>query len=349
MSKPTVHVLIINWNGVEHLEACFRSLIASPYPEARFVLVDNASTDGSVEFVRQHFGHDPRVEFVLLDENLGWSGGNNAGIRRALEAGADYVLLLNNDTRVAPEAIARMTELAASDPAIGALAPKLLMFDEPRVINSIGLIASTIGAAWDRGIGEVNGPRWDERLPVIGVCGAGFFIRCQALRKTGLLPEDFGIYLDDLDLSMRIWNAGYTILTCPEAVIYHKFSATMGKGAQARRKYHLNTRNRARIILRNFPKEKLPLALFDYKIGEARALGRALVNREGWKALVHLRTWVEALAYVPAALEERAARRRAGSLECKFWDLIVRRPQFFPGAKYLERRATEPTSFENGP
>ncbi len=338
MSTPIVHVLIINWNGLEHLEACFSSLLASPYKEVRFVLVDNASTDGSAAFVRQKFGHDPRVEFVLLDKNLGWSGGNNAGMRRALEMGADYVLLLNNDTRVAADAIQRLVALAESEPETGALAPKLLMFDEPRFINSIGLVASTIGAAWDRCIGEVNGPKWDEHVPVIGVCGAGFFIRSEALRKTGLLPEDFGIYLDDLDLSMRLWNAGYTVLTCPESVIYHKFSATMGEGAQARRKYHLNTRNRARIVLRNFPREKFLSTFFDFALGETRAVGRAVLNREWWKAFVHLRTWYESLAYIPAALEERAARRHAGIHECKFWDLIVRRPQFFPGTEFLNQR-----------
>ncbi len=338
MPNPTVHVLVINWNGLEHLDACFTSLTASPYAEARFVLVDNASTDGSAAFIRQKFGNDPRVEFVLLDKNLGWSGGNNAGMQRALELGADYILLLNNDTRIAPDAIQRLVALAEGEPAIGALAPKLLMFDEPRFINSIGLIASTIGAAWDRGIGEINGPKWDDHVPVIGVCGAGFFIRSEALRKTGLLPEDFGIYLDDLDLSMRLWNAGYTVLTCPEAVIYHKFSATMGEGGQARRKYHLNTRNRARIVLRNFPREKIGVALLDFALGETRAVGRALINREAWKVLVHIRTWYEALAYIPAALEERAARRHAGIDHCKFWDLILRRPQFFPGTKSLDRR-----------
>jgi GT2 family glycosyltransferase len=197
----------------------------------------------------------------------------------------------------------------------------------------VGLVATTIGAAWDRGIGEVNGPKWDEPVPVIGVCGAGFFLRCEALRKTGLLPEDFGIYLDDLDLSMRLWNAGYTIQTCPQAVIYHKFSATMGEGKQTRRKYHLNTRNRARIILRNFPREKLAVALLDFVLGEIRANGRALLNAEFWKLLIHLRSYLEAMAYLPEAVRERAVRRRAGIHECKFWDLIVRRPQFFPGTR----------------
>lgn len=339
MSNPTVHVLVINWNGLQHLDECFRSLVSSPYAEAQFVLVDNASTDGSINFVQERFGNDPRVKILPLETNRGWSGGNNAAIQRALDVNADYILLLNNDTRIAPDAIRRMVALAESEPEAGALAPKLLMFDDPRFINSIGLIASTIGAAWDRGIGEINGnPKWDEHMQVIGVCGAGFFIRSAALRKAGLLPEDFGIYLDDLDLSMRIWNAGYTVVTCPEAVIYHKFSATMGEGAQARRKYHLNTRNRARIVLRNFPANRLLAALIDFKIGEIRAVGRAVLNGEWWKVWAHLRAWFEAIAYIPAAMRDRAARKRGGIDACKFWDLLVRRPQFFPGAKYFEQR-----------
>lgn len=341
MPNPTVHVLVINWNGIEHLDACFQSLVSSPYLDAKFVLVDNASTDGSINFVQERFGRDPRVEILALESNLGWSGGNNAGIRRALDAGADYILLLNNDTRVAPNALHKLVALAENETETGALAPKLLMFNEPRFINSIGLIASTIGAAWDRGLGEINGnPKWDEVMQVIGVCGAGFFIRSAALRKAGLLPEDFGIYLDDLDLSMRIWNAGYSIITCPEAVIYHKFSATMGEGKQARRKYHLNTRNRARIVMRNFPANRLFMALIHFKIGELRAVGRAILSGEWWKVWVHARTWFEAIAYVPAAIRERAARKRAGINECKFWDLMVRRPQFFPGAKYFEQRVS---------
>jgi GT2 family glycosyltransferase len=331
MPTPSVHVLVINWNGMAHLDDCFMSLLASTYANTRFVLIDNASSDGSASHVRETFGQDSRVEVLELPKNLGWSGGNNAAIRHALDEGADHVLLLNNDTRVDPHCVERLVELAENDVSIGALAPKLLMFNDPTVVNSVGLIASTTGAAWDRGIGQPDGPEWDGHVPVIGVCGAGFFIRADALRKTGLLPEDFGIYLDDLDLSMRIWNAGYTILTCPEALIHHKFSATMGEREQARRKYHLNTRNRARILLRNFPLAKWPVAVFDYKIGEARAVGRAIANGEWWKARAHARSWFEAAAYIPAAIRERVARRRAGISHCRFWHLMFRRPQFFPG------------------
>src|SRR5690349_4547808 len=138
MGQPLVHILVINWNGAQHLDECFRSLVSIPYQNVRFILIDNASTDGSAAFVKQKFGHDPRVEFVLLDKNEGWSGGNNVGMRRALDLGADYVLLLNNDTRVAPDLVQKLVALATSEPTAGALAPKLLMFNEPRIINSIG-------------------------------------------------------------------------------------------------------------------------------------------------------------------------------------------------------------------
>jgi GT2 family glycosyltransferase len=88
---------------------------------------------------------------------------------------------------------------------------------------------------------------------VIGVCGGGAFLRVEALRRTGLLPSDFDIYLDDLDLSLQIWNAGYEVRSCPESRVRHKFGATMGAGKQYRRKYYLNTRNRLYILSRNFP------------------------------------------------------------------------------------------------
>lgn len=346
MADPLVHVLVINWNGRDHLEECFRSLLDSDYANARFVLVDNASSDDSVPFVEGRFSSDPRVEIVRLPENRGWSGGNNAGMERALKQDADYVLLLNNDTSTDSDAISRLVGLAESDPTVGALAPKLLLFDDPQIVNSVGLIATTIGAAWDRGIGRIDGPKWDGHVPVAGVCGAGFFIRADALRKAGLLPTDFEIYLDDLDLSLRIWNAGYRIVTCPESVIRHKFSATMGEGTRARRKYYLNTRNRARIVLRNYPaRQALPIA-WDYTIGEIRAVGRSALRGELWKLWSHVRSWFAALAYVPSAMAERRRRAAAGQGDCRFWRLIQRKPRFFPGVAFPEDGWYPPVSLD---
>ena len=328
MNAPRVYVIVINWNGREHLDACFASLLETTYGNVRILLVDNASSDGSVDFVRERFGADVRVELLALDQNLGWSGGNNAGIRRALEGGADHLFLLNNDTATAPDAISLLVSAMGADGHLGALAPRMVLFDQPDLLNSIGLRLSSIGAAWDIGIGRIDGPRWHTPAPVIGVCGGAMFLRASVLLETGLLPEDFEIYLDDLDLCLRIWNAGYTIKSCPEAVVRHKFSATMGEGARARHKYYLNTRNRFRIILRHFPVTSMLRVVPRVLLGEVRAIGRALLSGEAWRVSTHLRAWIDALKYLPVAGQfrlEQSARSTSA-----FWNLVIDLPQFCP-------------------
>ena len=191
MNEPLLHVLVINWNGREHLRDCFDSLTASKYGNARFVLVDNGSTDGSVAFVREHCGHDPRVEFLELSENLGWSGGNNAGIRRAMDAGAAYIFLLNNDTRVSPRAFEKVVALAQATPRVGVVAPKMVLFGQPFLINSVGLLCTPAGTSWDIGAGRLDGPQWNSTKAVIGACGGACLIRAEVFAKTGVLPEEF--------------------------------------------------------------------------------------------------------------------------------------------------------------
>ncbi|MBI5092263.1 MAG: glycosyltransferase family 2 protein [Candidatus Hydrogenedentes bacterium] len=331
---PLVHVLVINWNGLKHLRECFDSLAACTYSNAKFILLDNASEDESAAFVRDTYRNDPRVEILVLPRNLGWSGGNNAGLSRALEYNADYVFLLNNDTVTAPDAIERLVEMAESRPEIGALAPKMLLYDAPGIINSVGLACSIIGGCWDVGLGRLDAPRWNVRRRVAGACGGACFLRVSALRKTGLLPEEFEIYLDDLDLCLRIWNAGYEVWSCPEAAVRHKFSATMGEGERAQRKYYLNTRNRFWLIGRNFPlSHAVPIKLATI-LGESRALGRAVLDREWWKLGAHAKAWSAAVGYWPQAMAERRRRRREGQRGCRFWGLIELGTLFFPGAEF---------------
>ncbi len=334
MNAPLVHVLVINWNGLDHLEVCFDTLLLSTYKNVRFVLIDNGSTDDSVGFVRTRFGDDPRVEIVEAGKNLGWSGGNNLGIRRALEAGADYVFLLNNDTAIAPDAITTLVKAAESNTHVGALAPKMVLFNEPDILNSVGVECSIIGNGWDRGLGRLDQPKWNRVGEVLGVCGGAMFIRRAALEKAGLLPEDFGIYLDDLDLSMRIWNAGFSIQSCPDACVRHKFSATMGEGARAREKYYLNTRNRFRLVLRNFPSRHTPMIAASLIHGELKAIGRAILDGEVWRVPAHIRAWCSAIVYTPSAFAERIRRKARGIGRCRFWDMVRRDALYFRGAEF---------------
>ena len=327
MLEPLVYVLVINWNGREHLADCFDSLLASTYQNCRFLLVDNHSADGSIAFVRERY-RDPRIEILALSENLGWSEGNNRGIERALEAGADYIFLLNNDTATAPDAIEKLVLTAESRPDCGALAPKMVLFDAPYLLNSLGIECSIIGSSWDLGVGRLDGPRWDTPRKVLGVCGGAMFLRSAVLRKSGWLP-DFQIYLDDLDLCLRIWNAGFEIWNCPDAVIRHKFSATMGAGKRLRQKYYLNTRNRMRLLLRNFPLSKLVLAKPKLLLGEAKSVGRGILDGDYWKLWAHAKAWGASLAYYPEAWR---ARRRHGT-SARFWPQIRQDVLFFPGVE----------------
>jgi GT2 family glycosyltransferase len=343
MNQPLVHVLVINWNGREHLAECFESLLASSCNNVEFVLVDNGSEDDSTSFVRSRFGHDSRVAILPCGNNLGWSGGNNAGIRRAQECGAKYVFLLNNDTAIAPDCVEQLITSMEAQPSCGALAPKMLFFDYPNVLNSMGLEMSIIGAAWDRGIGETDTPAWNDPTPAIGVSGGACFLRTSVLEETGLLPEEFEIYLDDLDLCLRIWRAGYNISTCPAAAVRHKFSATMGEGFRARRKYYLNTRNRFWLLARHYPVSRL-VAVFPAVIGgEMRALGRATIDRSFWRIWAHLRAWAAFFSYLPRA---RRFYNQHGSTNSFFWHMLKRTPLFCPPVRWPEEGRQESLSPE---
>jgi GT2 family glycosyltransferase len=336
MNRPLVHVLVLNWNGLEHLSECFNSLRQTTYTNARFILIDNASTDDSVPYVRETCINDPRVEIIENPTNLGWSGGNNVGIVRALDAGADYVFLLNNDTVTATNAIDELVRMAEANQNVGALAPKMLLYDNPALVNSVGIECSIIGNGWDLGLGRLDAPKWNVKRQVAGVCGGAAFLRSKALRAAGLLPEDFEIYLDDLDLSLRLWNAGYEILSCPEAVVRHKFSATMGQGRHERRKYYLNTRNRFRMILRNFPVGQAFRVVAALLLGETRAAGRAVLDRELWRVAAHMRAWCAAALFAPGDLAARRTQTLTPDKHSRFWPLIRTDQLFFPGVDFPE-------------
>jgi GT2 family glycosyltransferase len=330
MSTPLVHVLVINWNGLEHLQDCFESLLAGTYANVKYILVDNGSDDDSTDFVREHYGDDERVAVLECGENLGWSGGNNVAMQRSLGENAAYILLLNNDTRTAPDAIEKLVAMAEERPRCGALAPKMVLFDQPDILNSAGIEASYTGSAWDRGIGRIDLPRWNTSEPVIGACGGACFLRTETLRRTGLLPEDFIIYLDDLDLCLRIWNAGYEIHTCPEARVQHKFSAAMGTGRRAAWKYYFNTRNRFRLVMRNYPFRRMPATAAALMLSECRAVGRNILDGAWERVPAHGRAWISALGYLPAAYHERRRRAAAGLDQCGFAHLIRNDRMFCP-------------------
>ena len=133
---PSMHVIVLNWNRPDDTIECVESLLVQTYSNITIWVVDNGSTDDSVERIRSHF---PEVELVRSETNRGFAGGNNLGIREALAAGADYVWMLNNDTVVAPEAIEKLVDLAETEEQVGAVGARVVYHDDPPKLGLGGM------------------------------------------------------------------------------------------------------------------------------------------------------------------------------------------------------------------
>jgi GT2 family glycosyltransferase len=222
-------VVVLNWNGLADTRAALVSLSACRVPagwQAALMMVDNGSSDGSVEAVRREF---PAVEVVALAENRRFAGGNNEGLRRALTAGADAVMLVNNDTEADPGLFEHLLAALEADPAAGAAAP-LIAFAEPRdrIWYAGGLCVSALGLAAHRGLRALDRGQFRAVEPTGYLTGCCLLARREAWEKVGLLDERYFIYAEDADWSLRARAAGHRLLFVPRARLWHKVSAASG-------------------------------------------------------------------------------------------------------------------------
>lgn len=252
---PLVSVVVLTCNGREHLEECLGSLLEQTWPEREIILVVNGSADGSAAMVRERFGD--AVRLVELPENIGYTGGNNAGLRAAR---GEYVAVLNDDTRTDPRWLGAMVETLRRRPDCGLAACKILSYREPEVIDNVGHLIYWDGTFRGRGRGERDRGQYDREEEVLSPSGCAFLARKAALDRAGLFDEDFFIYGDDADLSLRVRLAGWKAVYVPEAVVYHKYSATAG--AYSPFKAFLVERNRIWLTIKTFPPGPLILAPF---------------------------------------------------------------------------------------
>jgi GT2 family glycosyltransferase len=227
-----LYVLVLNWNGVVDTLALLATLESCRMPQGwtlRVLVVDNGSSDGSVERIAASF---PAVEILPLGENRRFAGGNNQGLKQALAAGADAVLLLNNDTEADPGLIERLLLALEQNPGAGAAAP-LICYASPseRIWYAGGRCIVPLGHASHRGIGALD--RGQYRM----VEKTGYLTACCLLapratwERVGLLDERYFIYAEDADWSLRARAAGYALLFVPTARLWHKVSASTGAGS----------------------------------------------------------------------------------------------------------------------
>ena len=245
-NAPLFSVIVLNWNGRHLLEECLSSIGSQTFRDFETIVVDNGSTDGSVDWVKERWAES--VSTVALPSNLGFAGGNNAGIRLAR---GRYVILLNNDTAVEPGWLAALAEAVRRHPHAGMFTPKILNYYRRDEIDNTGHLIYPDGMARGRHRLEKDDGRFDEEGEVLSPSGcAGCYSR-RMLDEIGLLDDAFFAYGEDVDLGLRGRWAGYKCFYVPAAVVYHKYSATTG--TYSPQKAFLAERNRLWLLFKNFP------------------------------------------------------------------------------------------------
>jgi GT2 family glycosyltransferase len=319
-----VSVIVVNWNGRSHLERCLRSLAAQTLAAHEVVVVDNGSTDGSVEFLRA----GAQVRLVALPANVGYGAALNTGMR---VASGQYLLALNNDTELAPDCLQLLVSAADRHPNSGLFAPKILSADPPHHIDTVGHLLYPDGLSRGRGRLEEDRGQYDREEAILLPSGCAVLLRRAMLADVGVFDEDLFAYCEDTDLGLRAQLAGWRCTAVPAAVVYHAYSASTAHYSPL--KAFLVERNRAWVAAKCLP---LPLLLVSpvftvLRLG-AQAYG-ALTHRgaagrfaaeQSRSALlaVLVRALVAATAGLPLALRKRRvvqAQRRITQAEVRQW------------------------------
>lgn len=220
MAEPHVAIVILNWNGKDDVLRCLSTLPRIRYPNWSATVVDNASFDGSVEAIREQF---PSQRVLVMEKNLGFCGGNNRGIADALARGADYVLLLNNDTELHPELLSELVRVAESDQRIAAVGAKNILLEDHRIVwGAYGELRYHRDLVHLVGSRVPDGPELTVVKDVDWVIGNGMMMRRQAIESVGGFDENFFGYHEDVDWCTRALKAGFRIVYNGHAVIYHR-------------------------------------------------------------------------------------------------------------------------------
>ncbi|PSK99260.1 glycosyltransferase family 2 protein [Cecembia rubra] len=253
-THSSVAVILVNWNGYALTKRCLHSLEKVSFTNFSVIVVDNASEDGSYEKLKSEFSFPV---FLKNNKNLGFTGGNNRGIAYAMEQGFDYILLLNNDTVVDPGFIEELVLIAGNKPDSGMVQPLILFMDSPeRIWSAGGKMANSLGISKTLGDREkLSDYRLKDR-ELDWATGCCILIPKEVIQKTGALENSFFAYFEDVDWSLRVRKAGYTIFLASKSIIFHEGSASSKKahdeGTLSPRVFYLHARNQLFILRRHF-------------------------------------------------------------------------------------------------
>lgn len=280
-------VVLVNYNGKQYNEACIKSLLKQRGShETKIIIADNGSQDDSMQIIRERFGEDSRIETIFLEDNYGFSYANNVGIRRAIEWGADHVVLLNNDTEACEDLLTALLACADRHPN-SVIAPKIYYSDKRDVLWSAGgEVSPLVCKARHIGLNQKDTGQFDKERRIGFATGCCLLLPRAVIDKAGLLDERFFLYYEDTEYCLRLREMGIDIWYCPQARLYHKVGAS-SKGADSPLCAYYIARNWLlcnRLHLRG----RYPVFLFYYAIN--RTVCCALWMLRGKPALVRA-TW----------------------------------------------------------
>lgn len=232
-----VFTILLNWNGLQDTLECLASLSKLDYPDVAVIVVDNCSSDSSVETIREKF---PQVILIENSENLGFTGGNNVGMKYAMKAGADYVWLLNNDTVVEPDTLTKLVAGTERSPNIGLISPVIYYYDSPKEVQFMG---AHVDFTHFKNTNIVD-PDELEKCRVknnLVLWGTALLIKREVIASIGYLCDKYFAYLEDCDYSYRALRANYRTMVALDASILHKGSRSTGRHSPTQ--VYLGTRN----------------------------------------------------------------------------------------------------------
>lgn len=236
-NKPGVAIILVNYNGFKDTVECVESICKIDYPNYRIVVVDNGSNREPDE-VQIHYLRE-NTHYINIEHNLGFSGGNNVGIRWALQEGYPYILLLNNDTTVNPKLLDVLISAAEEKENVGVIGGKILFYQEPnRIWFGGGMLNAKYGHGSHERYNQVNPEDTGEIRRVTFLTGCLMFIPRNVFSDVGFLDEDYFLYAEDTDFCCRVMNKGYNLWFCENSLVYHKVSASTGRGS-VRTQYYM--------------------------------------------------------------------------------------------------------------
>jgi len=297
-------IIIVNWNGLDHLKKYLPSVVASNYEAFEVIIADNGSSDQSIEWVKQEF---PEIKVIALDQNYFFAGGNN---RASKIANHEWLVFLNNDVQVDPNWLDQMSNMIENTPNAGILQPKIKSLNQPSYFEYAGAAGGYLdrfgypycrGRIWD--VVEKDTGQYNQPSTVDWASGAAMFIKKDLFEQLNGFDEDFEMHMEEIDLCWRARNVGIEVMYCPESVVYHLGGGSLSQGSF--KKIWYNYRNNWYMLVKNVSNQQFISTLSMRFALDMVACLKAFITGQFHEAYAIIRAHLSFLAKIPKLLQKR--------------------------------------------